>query len=86
MMDKVPLEIVIPIYNEGKNVIKLLNEFQNLIKTKIRVLLCYDQDDDNIFQYKSDFTNFNLVGTSLCKKLTTFFTFIGLLEQILNTS
>ena len=59
MMDKVPLEIVIPIYNEGKNVIKLLNEFQNLIKTKIRVLLCYDKDDDNIFQYKSDFINFN---------------------------
>ena len=58
-MDKAPLDIVIPIYNEGNKVIKLLNSFQNIIKTKIRVLLCYDEDDDDIFQYKDDLTKFN---------------------------
>ena len=46
-MEKVPLEIIIPIYNEGEKVIKLLNQFQILIKTKFKVLLCYDLNDDN---------------------------------------
>ena len=57
-MEKVPLEIVIPIYNEGEKVIKLLNQFQVSVKTQFRVLLCYDTDDDNIFDYKDDLTKF----------------------------
>ena len=51
MIDKVPLEIAIPIYNEGEKVIKLLEKFQSLINTKFRVLLCYDDENDNIFHY-----------------------------------
>tara|TARA_Y100000590_G_scaffold423578_1_gene529616 strand:+ start:54 stop:791 length:738 start_codon:yes stop_codon:yes gene_type:complete len=57
-MIKVPLEIVIPIYNEGENVIKLLRQFESLIKNEFRVLLCYDDDDDNIFDYKDDIKKF----------------------------
>ena len=53
-MQKIPLEIISPIYNQGANVVKLLNEFKNYIKTSFRVLLCYDLDDDNIFEYKED--------------------------------
>ena len=49
---QIDLEIVIPIYNEGENVIKLLKQFELIIKTKFRVLLCYDSDEDNIFDYK----------------------------------
>ena len=41
-MEKVPLEIVVPIYNEGERVIELLDQFQIQIKTQFRVLLCYD--------------------------------------------
>ena len=51
-MEKIPLEIIIPIYNEGDKVIKLLNLFQIHIKTKFKVLLCYDLNDDNIFNYE----------------------------------
>ena len=58
MMSDIPLEIVIPIYNEGNQVIKLLNDFQNIIKTKFKVLLCYDSKDDNIFQYENDLKKF----------------------------
>ena len=58
-MDKIPLDIVIPIYNEGDKVINLLNIFQKTIKTKIRVLLCYDLDSDDIFQYENELTKFN---------------------------
>jgi dolichol-phosphate mannosyltransferase len=49
---KVDYEIVIPIYNEGINVLKVLRLFNKFIKYKIRVLLCYDFDSDDIFQFK----------------------------------
>ena len=58
-MEKYPLEIVIPIYNEGEKVINLLIQFQNIIKTKFKVLLCYDLDDDDIFLYKDKLKKFN---------------------------
>ena len=58
-MEKVPLEIIIPIYNEGEKVIKLLNQFQILIKTKFKILLCYDLNDDNIFNYEKELKKFN---------------------------
>ena len=58
-MDKVSLEIVVPIYNEGEKVIKLLDQFKILIKTQFRVLLCYDLEGDNIFNYKDSFKKFN---------------------------
>jgi len=58
-MEKVPLEIVMPIYNEGDKVVKLINLFNSSIKTKFRVLLCYDSDDDNIFDYRDNFKKYN---------------------------
>ena len=58
-MEKVPLEIIIPIYNEGEKVIKLLNQFQAIIKTKFKVLLCHDLNDDNIFNYVNELKKFN---------------------------
>ena len=57
-MEKIPLEIVIPIYNEGNRVIELLNQFEKIIKTHFRVLLCYDNKDDNIFNHKSELKKF----------------------------
>jgi len=57
-MSNIPLDIVIPIYNEGKKIIDLLNYFEKNIKTNFRVLLCYDDDSDNIFQFDSQFNDF----------------------------
>ena len=51
-MKKVPLEIVIPIFNEGEKVLKLMQLFEANIKSKFKVLFCYDLDDDNIFLFK----------------------------------
>ena len=34
-MDKVPLEIVIPIYNEGIKVVELLQNFNVIVKTQV---------------------------------------------------
>ena len=58
-MKKIPLEIVIPIYNEGESILKLFESFQKLIKTEFRILLCYDLDDDTIFNFKNQFNKFN---------------------------
>jgi len=58
-MQKIPLEIVIPIYNEGDKLVKLLSQFEQQINTKIRVFLCYDLDNDNVFNYTNKFKEFS---------------------------
>ena len=57
-MIKTSLEIVIPIYNEGENIVKLLKQFEDLVKTQFKVLLCYDSENDNIFNYKNELNKF----------------------------
>jgi dolichol-phosphate mannosyltransferase len=41
------LDIVIPVYNEGANILKTLQSLQRAVKTPLRVLICYDREDDN---------------------------------------
>tara|TARA_B100000989_G_scaffold278538_1_gene240411 strand:- start:246 stop:965 length:720 start_codon:yes stop_codon:yes gene_type:complete len=57
-MNKVPLEIIIPVFNEGDKVLKLMELFEINIKSQFRVLFCYDLDNDNIFEYKDKFDEF----------------------------
>ena len=57
-MSNIPLDIVIPIYNEGRKIIELFECFNKNIKTDFRVLLCYDDNTDNIFHFQNEFNNF----------------------------
>jgi glycosyltransferase involved in cell wall biosynthesis len=41
------LDIVIPVYNEGENIIGVLRVLSREVKTPARVLICYDRDDDD---------------------------------------
>jgi dolichol-phosphate mannosyltransferase len=42
------LDIVIPVYNEGGNILRVLSSFaRHIQKTRFRVLICYDRDDDD---------------------------------------
>lgn len=41
------LDVVIPVYNEGANILPTLQSLQSAVKTPYRVLICYDRDDDN---------------------------------------
>jgi dolichol-phosphate mannosyltransferase len=41
------LDIIIPVFNEGENISRVLDTFRNRIETPFRVLICYDRDDDN---------------------------------------
>lgn len=41
------IDIVIPVYNEGENILHLLQAFEREIQSPIRILICYDHDEDN---------------------------------------
>ncbi|MGE3144562.1 MAG: glycosyltransferase family 2 protein [Pseudorhodoplanes sp.] len=41
------LDIVIPVYNEGANILRTLDALSRGVKTPARVLICYDRDDDD---------------------------------------
>jgi glycosyltransferase involved in cell wall biosynthesis len=41
------LDIVIPVYNEGANILRTLQALSRGVKTPARVLICYDREDDD---------------------------------------
>ncbi|MGH7660878.1 MAG: glycosyltransferase family 2 protein, partial [Vulcanimicrobiaceae bacterium] len=41
------LDIVIPVYNEGANILAVLGALERDVKTPCRVLLCYDFEEDD---------------------------------------
>ncbi len=41
------LDIIIPVYNEGDNILPTLASIARSVRTPARVLICYDRDDDN---------------------------------------
>jgi dolichol-phosphate mannosyltransferase len=41
------LDIVIPVYNEGRNIVAVLSALAREVKTPARVLICYDQETDD---------------------------------------
>jgi glycosyltransferase involved in cell wall biosynthesis len=51
------LDIVIPVYNEGSNILLTLGALAREVKTAFRVLICYDKPDDDtlpVIQSHSD--------------------------------
>jgi len=41
------LDIVIPVYNEGANILRTLQSIARAVTTEKRVLICYDREDDD---------------------------------------
>src|SRR5437773_8928241 len=41
------LDVIIPVYNEGANILPALQSLIRTVKTPLRVLICYDREDDN---------------------------------------
>ncbi len=44
------LDIVIPVYNEGANIVRVLESLRAHVKTSFRVLICYDHDEDDTIE------------------------------------
>ncbi len=49
------LDIIIPVYNEGGNIISVLESFYKHVKTSYRVLICYDMDEDDTLPVLEDY-------------------------------
>ena len=58
-MNKNTLEIIIPIYNEGSKVLELMELFKKKIKINFKILFCYDDVNDNIFDYEDELKKFD---------------------------
>jgi glycosyltransferase involved in cell wall biosynthesis len=41
------LDIVIPVYNEGRNIVAVLGALSRAVATPARVLICYDHEEDD---------------------------------------
>jgi len=41
------LDVIIPVYNEGANILPTLQSLLRAVRAPLRVLICYDRDDDN---------------------------------------
>jgi dolichol-phosphate mannosyltransferase len=41
------LDIVIPVYNEGANIVPTLTSIARHVKTPLRVMICYDHEEDD---------------------------------------
>ena len=53
-MKKVPLEIVIPVFNEGEKIISLVQNIKKELKVNFRIMFCYDDEKDDIFKIKNE--------------------------------
>jgi len=41
------LDVIVPVYNEGANILPTLQSLIRAVKTPMRVLICYDSEDDD---------------------------------------
>lgn len=41
------MDIVIPVFNEGENIVRVLSTFESQVTRPIRVLICYDFEEDD---------------------------------------
>ena len=48
------LDIIIPVYNEDENIVKLLKLLDNEVICNFRVLICYDSESDKTLNYLKD--------------------------------
>tara|TARA_E500000178_G_C16858097_1_gene678351 strand:- start:204 stop:923 length:720 start_codon:yes stop_codon:yes gene_type:complete len=53
------LDIIIPCYFEGDNIIELLNSLEDRVKSEFEVLVCYDVDNDNTLLAINNYRKFD---------------------------
>tara|TARA_B100000029_G_scaffold493586_1_gene556292 strand:+ start:166 stop:888 length:723 start_codon:yes stop_codon:yes gene_type:complete len=62
MNDKNELDILIPVFNEDKTIIKTIKNIFSVIKNNFKILICYDYDEDPTLKIiKENFANDNKI-------------------------
>lgn len=58
------LDIIIPVHNEGANIIPVLDALEKSVKTHFRVFICYDNEDDDTLKAIEKYSNhcFNVIN------------------------
>ena len=46
MKDQNELDIIIPVFNEDKTIIKTIKNILSVVKCNYKILICYDYDED----------------------------------------
>jgi dolichol-phosphate mannosyltransferase len=54
---RAPIDIVIPVYNEGDRILRVLRAFERQVATPIRVLIGYDSDSDSTLPAAGSFSS-----------------------------
>ncbi len=74
------IDIIIPIYNESENILKLVPKLKEKVSYKFRILFCYDDKNDDIFNIIDSLddyqTNYKLIkntGVGPCDAIKTGF-------------
>ena len=45
------LDIIIPVYNEDENIVKLLKLIESKVSCDFRILICYDSESDKTLKF-----------------------------------
>lgn len=48
--EEFPIDIVIPVFNEGPSIIQVIELLERKVKTRFRILICYDFEEDNTLE------------------------------------
>ena len=48
--EKFPIDIIIPVFNEGSAIVEVIELLEKKVKTKFRILICYDFEEDNTLE------------------------------------
>ncbi len=54
------IDLVIPVYNDGANLLTLIKELKKHVKYKVTLYICYDKDDDDLFNYLDEIKKINI--------------------------
>lgn len=54
------IDLIIPIYNESQNLLKLIPKLKSNISNEFRVLFCYDSENDDIFEIIDEIKKINI--------------------------
>ena len=47
----IKLDIIIPVYNEGQNIISLIKKIENEVICDFQILICYDNESDTTLNF-----------------------------------
>jgi len=50
LLEEFPIDIVIPVFNEGASIIEVIELLELNVKTRFRILICYDFEEDSTLE------------------------------------